>query len=107
MYSGHPGRTRPEGARGSGRENVTSEINVRKLDSFGAGLLASSLSVGTATFLTNWIDVIKVRQQTSGGSGRHFIAVAASIVRNEGWLALNRGASAAVVRGLSYGGEFL
>lgn len=101
MDSGHPGRRRPEGASGSGRENVC------KLDSFGAGLLASSLSVGTATFLTNWIDVIKVRQQTSGGNGRHVIATAASIVRNEGWLALNRGATAAVVRGLSYGGEFI
>ena len=106
MYSSHPGRARSDNVTGSGGgvENATSGLSDRP-DSFAASLFASSLSVGTATFLTNWIDVIKVRQQLSGGNGRHFFGTAVAVVRDEGWLALNRGATAAIVRGLSYGGE--
>lgn len=70
-----------------------------------AGFAASAISVGTATFLTNWVDVIKVRQQLAGAEGKHLLATGISVVREEGALALYRGVTPAVARGLLYGGE--
>lgn len=69
-----------------------------------AGFLASSVSVATATFLTNWIDVIKVRQQLAGNSSRNMLATLMGIVNQEGLLALNKGVTPAVARGMLYGG---
>jgi len=69
-----------------------------------AGFAASSLSVATATFLTNWIDVIKVRQQLAGSESRNMFTTLVGIVRGEGVLALNKGVTPAVARGMLYGG---
>lgn len=49
-------------------------------------------------------DVIKVRQQTAATS-RNIFATGFNVVRQEGVLALYRGCTAAVVRGVLYGGE--
>lgn len=49
-------------------------------------------------------DVIKVRQQTSGYNNRNFLATGFNVVRHEGVLSLYRGCTAAVARGVLYGG---
>ena len=69
-----------------------------------AGFAASSVSVATATFLTNWIDVIKVRQQLAGSSSKNLVATGVDVFKTEGLLALNRGVTPAVARGMLYGG---
>ena len=90
-------------------ENRSHELNSTNI-SFGkrypmaAGFAASSMSVATATFLTNWIDVIKVRQQLAGHASTNMVRTAVDVVRTEGILALNRGVTAAVARGMLYGG---
>lgn len=73
--------------------------------SLAAGFAASSISVGTATLVTNPVDVIKVRQQLAGRQSRNLIATGVIIVREEGVLSLYRGVTAAVLRGLLYGGK--
>lgn len=89
---------------------VTQSEGRGRLQHFGrenpvvAGFLASSASVATATFLTNWIDVIKVRQQIAGNSSKNMIATLMGIVNEEGLLALNKGVTPAVARGMLYGG---
>ncbi len=70
-----------------------------------AGFTASSISVASAVFLTNWVDVIKIRQQVAGPEGKNLISTGVSVVRNEGVLALYRGVAPAVVRGMMYGGK--
>lgn len=69
-----------------------------------AGFAASSASVATATFLTNWIDVIKVRQQLAGNESKNMGSTLVAIVRGEGVMALNKGVTPAVARGMLYGG---
>lgn len=69
-----------------------------------AGFAASSASVATATFLTNWIDVIKVRQQLAGNESKNMGSTLVAIVRDEGVMALNKGVTPAVARGMLYGG---
>jgi solute carrier family 25 uncoupling protein 8/9 len=69
-----------------------------------AGFAASSTSVATATFLTNGIDVVKIRQQLAGNSSRNMFATGAAVVREEGVLALYKGVVPAVARGIVYGG---
>lgn len=69
-----------------------------------AGFAASSISVATATFLTNWIDVIKVRQQLAGAEGRNLFFTGVEVVQHDGASALFRGVTPAVARGLLYGG---
>lgn len=69
-----------------------------------AGFAASSISVATATALTNWIDVIKVRQQLAGSEGRNLVVTGVSVVQQDGVGALFRGVTPAVARGLLYGG---
>ncbi len=70
-----------------------------------AGFAASSISVASAVFMTNWIDVIKIRQQVAGPEGKNLFSTGVSVVRNEGVLALYRGVTPAVVRGMMYGGK--
>lgn len=70
-----------------------------------AGFAASSISVATAVFLTNWIDVIKVRQQLAGPGSTNLVSIGFGIVRNEGIFALYRGVTPAVLRGMLYGGQ--
>ncbi|KAK2079171.1 hypothetical protein QBZ16_002862 [Prototheca wickerhamii] len=67
------------------------------------GFALSGASVSTGVVLTNWVDVIKVRQQTAATS-RNIFATGFNVVRQEGVLALYRGCTAAVVRGVLYGG---
>lgn len=55
--------------------------------------------------LTNWVDVIKVRQQLAGPAARNLAATGWQIVRREGPLALGQGITPAVARGVLYGGE--
>lgn len=69
-----------------------------------AGFTASSVSVATAVFMTNWIDVIKVRQQLAGPGGRNLVATGVGMVRAEGVVSLYRGVTPAVLRGMLYGG---
>ena len=69
-----------------------------------AGFTASSISVASAVFMTNWIDVIKIRQQVAGPEGKNLVSTGVSVVRNEGVLALYRGVAPAVLRGMLYGG---
>ena len=69
-----------------------------------AGFAASSISVAAATFLTNWIDVIKVRQQVAGAQGQNLFKTGVAVVKNDGVMALQRGVTPAVVRGMLYGG---
>ena len=69
-----------------------------------AGFAASAVSVGCATFLTNWIDVIKTRQQMAGNASRNLVSTGIALVRDEGALSLYRGVTPAVARGLIYGG---
>lgn len=89
---------------------VTYSEDLTRLQQFGkerpvvAGFLSSAASVATATFLTNWIDVIKVRQQLAGNNSRNMVATLVGIVQNEGLLAINRGVAPAVARGMLYGG---
>lgn len=54
--------------------------------------------------LTNWVDVIKVRQQLAGPQARNLAATCWQVVRGEGLLALQRGIVPAVARGVLYGG---
>lgn len=70
-----------------------------------AGFAASSLSVSSAVFMTNWVDVIKIRQQVAGPGGKNLFSTGVSVVRNEGLLALYRGVTPAVLRGMLYGGR--
>lgn len=49
-------------------------------------------------------DVIKVRQQQAGASSRNVLVTGVQVVRSEGLLALYKGVSAAVARGMLYGG---
>jgi solute carrier family 25 uncoupling protein 8/9 len=90
--------------------SVVHRENLTRLQQFGrekpvvAGFLSSSVSVATATFLTNWIDVIKVRQQLAGNNSRNMVATLVGIVNDEGLLALNKGVTPAVARGMLYGG---
>jgi solute carrier family 25 (mitochondrial uncoupling protein), member 8/9 len=69
-----------------------------------AGFAASAVSVATATFLTNWVDVIKVRQQLAGAHGRNLLLTGVAVVKEDGTTALFRGVTPAVARGLLYGG---
>lgn len=55
--------------------------------------------------LTNWVDVIKVRQQLAGPGARNLAATGWQVVRTEGILALGKGVTPAVARGVLYGGE--
>ena len=56
--------------------------------------------------LTNWVDVIKVRQQLAGpGAGRNLGSTCWRIVQVEGVAALFAGLTPAVARGVLYGGE--
>lgn len=55
--------------------------------------------------LTNWVDVIKVRQQLAGPEGRNLLATGWRVVRAEGLGALGKGVTPAVARGMLYGGE--
>jgi len=66
---------------------------------------ASAVSVAAATFLTNGIDVIKVRQQLAGAESRNLVGTGIALVQQEGPIGLFRGVSPAVARGLLYGGE--
>jgi len=59
----------------------------------------------TGVVLTNWVDVIKVRQQLAGPEARNLASTAWHIVRSEGPLALQKGITPAVARGVLYGGE--
>ncbi|KAL6768479.1 UCP2A [Auxenochlorella protothecoides x Auxenochlorella symbiontica] len=68
------------------------------------GFALSGASVATGVVLTNWVDVIKVRQQTAGYNNRNFLATGFNVVRHEGVLSLYRGCTAAVARGVLYGG---
>lgn len=54
--------------------------------------------------LTNWVDVIKVRQQLAGSEARNLAATGWQVVRHEGPLALCKGITPAVARGVLYGG---
>lgn len=54
--------------------------------------------------LTNWVDVIKVRQQLAGPEGRNLLATGWRVVRSEGVSALGKGVTPAVARGVLYGG---
>lgn len=54
--------------------------------------------------LTNWVDVIKVRQQLAGPEGRNLLATGWRVVRTEGISALGKGVTPAVARGMLYGG---
>lgn len=54
--------------------------------------------------LTNWVDVIKVRQQLAGPQARNLAATCWHVVRSEGPLALQQGITPAVARGVLYGG---
>lgn len=65
---------------------------------------ASSTSVATATFLTNFIDVVKVRQQLAGASSTNMARTFLTILNSEGVLALNKGVVPATARGMLYGG---
>ncbi|GAB4823103.1 hypothetical protein N2152v2_010149 [Parachlorella kessleri] len=65
--------------------------------------LTSGLSVGTGVILTNPVDVVKIRQQLAG-RGRNVFYTSFLVVRDEGPLALYRGVTAAVARGMLYGG---
>ena len=53
---------------------------------------------------TNPVDVIKVRQQLAGPRARNVLSTGASIVWHEGPLVLSRGITAALARGILYGG---
>lgn len=55
--------------------------------------------------LTNWVDVIKVRQQLAGAGGRNLASTGWAVVRAEGLGALGKGVTPAVARGMLYGGE--
>lgn len=57
--------------------------------------------------LTNWVDVIKVRQQLAGPGARNLLATGWTVVRAEGLGALGKGVTPAVARGVLYGGERL
>ena len=70
-----------------------------------AGFAASSISVATAVLLTNWIDVIKVRQQLAGPEAINLLSTGIGVVRHEGIFALYRGVTPAVLRGMLYGGQ--
>lgn len=84
----------------------TSAASFFKRHPLASGFAASSISVASAVFMTNWIDVIKIRQQVAGPEGKNLISTGVSVVRNEGVLALYRGVAPAVLRGMLYGGTF-
>lgn len=69
-----------------------------------ANFAASGVSVATGVVLTNWVDVIKVRQQLAGPQARNLAATCWHVVRGEGLLALQKGITPAVARGVLYGG---
>lgn len=69
-----------------------------------ANFAASGISVATGVVLTNWVDVIKVRQQLAGPEGRNLLATGWRVVRTEGISALGKGVTPAVARGMLYGG---
>lgn len=69
-----------------------------------ASFSASSISVATGVFLTNGIDVMKIRQQLAGNASRNILLTGISIVREEGPLALYKGVVPALFRGVLYGG---
>ncbi|KAI3425920.1 hypothetical protein D9Q98_007892 [Chlorella vulgaris] len=69
-----------------------------------ATFAASGASVATGVVLTNWVDVIKVRQQLAGPEARNLAATGWNVVRQEGPLALGQGITPAVFRGVLYGG---
>ena len=79
---------------------TTSTTHLLLLRSFAA----SSTSVATATFLTNFIDVVKVRQQLAGASSQNMARTFMTILNEEGALALNKGVVPATARGMLYGG---
>lgn len=64
----------------------------------------SSTSVAAGVLLTNWVDVVKVRQQLAGPQGSNMAVTCYRIVRHEGPFALCRGVVPAVARGVLYGG---
>ncbi len=51
-------------------------------------------------------DVVKIRQQLAG-QGRNMLVTGVQVVRDEGALAMYRGVTAAVARGMFYGGATL
>jgi solute carrier family 25 uncoupling protein 8/9 len=65
---------------------------------------SSSTSVACATFLTNFIDVVKVRQQLAGARSASMARTFLAILDQEGVLALNKGVVPATARGMLYGG---
>jgi solute carrier family 25 uncoupling protein 8/9 len=69
-------------------------------------LFAGGVSVGMATACTNPIDVVKVRMQMHCQPGRSlgFFETAHALVTREGVRGLTGGLSAAVLRGVTYGG---
>ncbi|CAL5221301.1 g3469 [Coccomyxa viridis] len=95
---------------------MTSE---KKKQSLVKEFVTSGISVGTANIVTLPLDVLKVRlqlqaasfsskgKQRSGGQARGLLATGASLVRQEGFLALYSGLVPAVGRGLTYGGARL
>ncbi|KAL4520330.1 hypothetical protein Ndes2526B_g01145 [Nannochloris sp. 'desiccata'] len=84
--------------------SITPPTNASPSFPLAAGFAASSISVSSAVFMTNWVDVIKIRQQVAGPEGKNLFSTGVSVVRNEGVLALYRGVTPAVLRGMLYGG---
>lgn len=94
------------GNDGGGTETTGGDANRRP--SLARELVAGGASVGIATCITNPIDIVKVRMQmsmaSSSRSQRPLMEVARRIVAREGLAGLTGGLSAAVARGVTYGG---
>jgi hypothetical protein len=85
--------------------SMTPPTNASPSFPLAAGFAASSISVSSAVFMTNWVDVIKIRQQVAGPGGKNLFSTGVAVVKNEGVLALYRGVTPAVLRGMLYGGN--
>jgi hypothetical protein len=91
-----------------GTQQQLLEVEVKpswsKMHPMAASFAASSVSVATGVLLTNWVDVIKIRQQLLGNDSRNLLATGVTIVKDEGFGALYKGVTPAVARGVLYGG---
>lgn len=89
---------------GTQQPAATANLPLGERYPLAANFAASAVSVSSGVALTNWIDVIKIRQQLAGTQGRNMVTTGVNIVKNEGFLALYTGVTPAVLRGISYGG---
>lgn len=105
----HPGHSVDRTMAGAAEAMASSLVPPpRGLASYAMEYGVSGMSVGAATCCTNPLDVIKVRLQLADFMQRRgMLATASGIVQQEGFAALFKGLSAALMRAGVYGGARL